>query len=353
MGWARRTIRGYRVSVALLLAAVLAGLLIFALNWHSRLYRVTILPRLGTRVVMPCSINDHSQIVGFCQGRFYLWERGKDWRELGRASERSGLYINNAGQIAGTIDDPNGLKQEAFLWDPADGTRLLGTLGDAYSEVHALNNLGQVVGESGEHAFIWDKPGGMRNLGPHSALAINDSGQVIVCSYGRYLLMESNHTDAAPIEIPPIKGRYGGGIYGINNNGYVLSQGLNPNNGRDYAFIWHPDRGIEWLFSVRGRVPHMAALNDANQVAVSESVLYSAWYKRLTRRNPRPYRQSFLWTRQRGRVLLDKYVRDRSGDYLTIAGLNNNGCVIGTVHRDTGSVFRAVLLEPIPERWGK
>jgi len=302
---------------------------------------------------MPCSINDRGQVVGSCQGRFYLWERGKDWRELGRASERSGLYINNAGQIAGTIDDPNGLKHEAFLWDPVGGSRLLGTQDSTISIICAINNLGQVVGDSWGHAFVWDKTDGMRDLGPHGASAINDNGQVIVVRNGRYLLLETSHSDVAPIEIPPINSHYGYSIDCINNNGYVLSQGLNPNSGRDYAFIWHPDRGIEWLFSVRGRVPHMAALNDANQVAVSESVLYSAWYKRLTRRNLRPYRQSFLWTRQRGRVFLDKYVRDRSSDYFTIADLNNNGCSIGTVDRDSGSHFQAVLLEPIPERWGK
>jgi len=305
---------------------------------------------------MPCSINDRGQVVGSCQGRFYLWERGKDWRELRGVSGRA-LHINNAGQIAGTIDDPNGARQ-AFLWDSVGGSRLLGTLGLANSEARALNNLGQVVGMSvtssrEQHAFIWDKTSGMRDLGPDYASTINDSGQVIVLSNGRYFLVETSRTGVAPTEIPTSKSYYGYRICCINNNGYVLSEALNPNKGRDCAFIWRPDRGIEWLFPLRGLKSHTAAFNDANQVAVSESVLNLDWFRRLKTRDLGAYRHSFLWTRQRGRVFLDKYVRDRGSDYFTITGLNSNGCIVGTVYRDAGSVFRAVLLEPIPERWGK
>jgi len=339
----------------LLSAVVLVAVLIFTWCRRSRLYTVAVLPRLGTRVVVPCSINDSGQVVGLCQGRFYLWERGKDWRELGRAS--GGLDINNAGQIAGTIDDPNGGKQ-AFLWDPADGSRLLGTLGGVGSEARAINHLGQVVGWSEAspgvaHAFIWAKTGGMQDLGVGFASGVNDTGQVIVYGNAGLLLVDAGRGGVAATEIPPINNPYFSGTYCINNNGYVFGEGLNSNKGRTYTFIWRQDRGIEWLSPRGDRAIFTVAFNDANQVAVCERVWYSDWLKRLTKRNLRPYRQSFLWTRQRGRVFLDKYVRDQSGDYFSIAGLNNNGCIVGTVNRDSGSIFRAVLLDPIPERWGK
>jgi len=352
-----RMTRRHLIFLLALLVTVLAGVLIFAWYRHARLYTVTVLPRLGTRVVEPRAINDRGQIVGFCQGRFYLWEAGKDWRELGRASGR-GLYLNNAGQIAGTVDDPNGA-QRAFLWDPADGSRLLGAPGDISSEANAINNLGQVVGVSKtpsgeEHGFIRDKPGGMCDLGLHYPWTINDRGELIVFNYGQPLLMEASDIGFAATEVPPVGKHYGNSFYCLNNNGYVFSEALNADKGRMYDFFWRRDRSIEWLFPRGDQTIYTAvALNDANQIAVSERVLYSSWLKRFMKREPRPYKQSFLWTRQRGRVFLDKYVREHRGDYLSVAGLNNNGCIVGTVNRESGSLRQAVLLEPIPERWGK
>src|SRR5262245_7745481 len=61
----------------------------------------------------------------------------------------------------------------------------LGTLpGDNFSAADGINNLGQVVGESGDHAFLYDK-GTLIDLGalpgsPRSgATAINDFSQVV------------------------------------------------------------------------------------------------------------------------------------------------------------------------------
>ena len=65
----------------------------------------------------------------------------------------------------------------------------LGTLGGTYSSAAAINNLGQVVGDSytasGEsHAFSWTAAGGMVDLGTlggtdSNATAVNDLGQVV------------------------------------------------------------------------------------------------------------------------------------------------------------------------------
>jgi hypothetical protein len=94
----------------------------------------------------------------------------------------------------------------------------------------------------------------------------------------------------------------------------------------------------------------VVALNDANQVVASDEVP-PGWLHRLTGRSFRHSRESFLWTRARGRVFLDGYVLDREGEYFHAIDLNNRGCIIGTVNWKTGEVRRAVLLEPIPERW--
>lgn len=346
-----------RLCIILLCIGLPVAAILSVLRWLNRdLYTVTVLPRFEMRVVVPCSINDRGQIVGFSHGRFCLWEQGADWRALGRASDH-GLYINNAGQIAGTLDDPNG-RGRAFLWDPAAGVRFIGTLGGADSQARAINNLGQIVGVSEtssglDQAFFWDKTAGMRDLGLHDASAINDAGQVIVFSYGRALLVEAGRADNQGTEIPPVGKNYMSPVYGINNRGYVCSEDVNPARQRTYIFTWRRDGSIAWLFPRGDRTIYSAAFNDANQVAVSEAVPYPGWLARLTRRYLGPSRRSFVWTPQRGRVFLDRYVCEQSGDYFNVIDLNNKGCIIGTIHRDTGSIRDVVLLEPIPGRWGK
>ncbi len=123
---------------------------------------------------------------------------------------------------------------------------------------------------------------------------------------------------------------------------------------------------MEWLFPLDDPMPsgialnwgnaigmaHVAAMNDANQIAVC-GVAHSGRLERLTKRHFGPYLESFVWTRERGRVFLDGYVLDQRGEFFHIADLNNHGCIIGTVNWKTGDIRRAVLLEPIRERWGR
>src|SRR5450756_2397202 len=77
----------------------------------------------------------------------------------------------------------------AFIWDKTTGMKDLGTLGGSYSYPYAINDMGQVVGysfnASGEiHAFIWNRMTGMKDLGTLGGsqslvYAINDMGQVV------------------------------------------------------------------------------------------------------------------------------------------------------------------------------
>lgn len=227
---------GKRRAVVVLSLCGAVGALLLALWLHRPpiRYSVTILPRVGMQVVVPCSINDRGQIVGVCGGRFYLWERGKDWRELGQASE--GLDINNAGQIAGTVDDPSGGAQ-AFLWDPNEGMTMLGTFGTGMSSARALNNRGQIVGRCWNKArqggvFVWSKMEGVRFMGGSDSgpTTLNDVGQVIgyrgASQPPQPVLWEPTNGGSMVEMSPPA-----GALYNINNNGYVLGKAFNPNKG--------------------------------------------------------------------------------------------------------------------------
>ncbi|TKJ35748.1 MAG: hypothetical protein CEE38_14170 [Planctomycetes bacterium B3_Pla] len=168
---AKRRLRFLAPAVAL----VLVGLVVLIPRRHEQLYKVTVLPSLGVWHTRPEAVNDRGQVAGIADvatiGRFHLfiWDSDTGMRDLG-LSGGGLIYINNAGQIAGTMTDPNGNKQ-AFFWNPKDGKQMLGTLSGTESFAKALNNRGQVVGFSRRvrgrpEAFIWDKTNGMRSLTP-------------------------------------------------------------------------------------------------------------------------------------------------------------------------------------------
>jgi len=356
--------RRYLPVVVSCVVVLTAGLLAWLLYQPPALYRVTVLPKFRLRLVTPHGLNDRGQIVGYCDGRLLLWERSAGWRELGRTSRSDYpvypeyLGINNAGQIAGTIHEPNDVSR-AFLWDPNEGLIRLGTLGTGTSVARALNSRGEVVGQCGNasgtgQVFLWSKGQGMRAVpeGDGFVMSINDAGQVVTRRDTGTLLQDVLWEPAEDASMTKTL-LPSGTFCDLNNYGYVLGSGFNSDKRKHYAFIWRQDRGVEWLFPLRNERAHVVALNDANQVAVCEEAS-SGWLQRLMKWQFGPTRQSFVWTPGRGQVFLDGYVANRRSEYLTICDMNNHGCIVGVVGlpgRSQGA--RVVLLEPIPERWGR
>jgi probable HAF family extracellular repeat protein len=129
----------------------------------------------------------------------YLWQRGtmKDLGTLGGDNSEA-IWINDAGEIAGSANLPGNDLQHAVRWK--DGRILdLGTVsGDACSSGRAINARGQIVGGSSSdcrnflHAFVWEEGGPMIDLNtvisPGSGLQltnvlnINDRGEILAKS---------------------------------------------------------------------------------------------------------------------------------------------------------------------------
>jgi probable HAF family extracellular repeat protein len=99
--------------------------------------------------------------------------------------------INEAGDVVGFSGASLGTSNtRAFVWDPTNGMRDLGTLGGQYAKALSINNSSVVTGTSqigsgfgNFHAFIWDAANGMRDIGTiagdtSSGAFINQNGHV-------------------------------------------------------------------------------------------------------------------------------------------------------------------------------
>lgn len=160
------------------------------------------------------AVNDRGQVVGFSdngvsdpfsmvggfatQTRAFLWQNGvlKDLGTLG-GSDSIASNLNEQGQIAGiSYTDSNAspncpwaLTTHPFFWENGKMTDV-GSLGGTCGAVNWMNNLGQVVGfsnvtgDQSNHAFLWDKEHGLKDLGTlpggnfSGANWINDAGEI-------------------------------------------------------------------------------------------------------------------------------------------------------------------------------
>jgi probable HAF family extracellular repeat protein len=359
-----------RGSIIICCIAAVTLMLVTGWYWYRgrTLYTVTILPSLGGSHILVRSINDCSQVVGeeffgIHDRRLFLWDRQSGIRDLGPVTGHP-LRINNAGQVCGTMIDPNGNAQ-AFLWKPGKGRTMLGVSVEGNSFAAAINNHGQIVGYSLNLVtklmgiFFWDEATGMKELsrpGRSSCepLSIDDRGRIFAFSKDtqgyptRWYLFDANGAtllDAAPPDASP---------HPMNRHGWLATVDK-PSSEHPYLILWHESGSVQRLFPVSSSV-FVTRLNDRNQVACTffVSSRWKQWRDRLLRRPwlylyPWP-NTSYLWDPKRGKIPLDRYVPD--AETFIVKDLNNHGCIVGEVLTKNGQ-WQAVLLEPIPDRWGR
>jgi len=135
-----------------------------------------------------------------------LWDKQNGMQDLGTLGgpDAWACLVNERGQVAGisytnsTANANNGNcganvpAQDPFFWEKDTGMIDIGTFGGTCGITNALNNRGQVAGQSyltgnlTAHAFLWDKGGHpqLKDLGTlggdnASALWIDDAGDVV------------------------------------------------------------------------------------------------------------------------------------------------------------------------------
>ena len=244
---------------------------------------------LGGRNSCAHSVNSSGQIVGWAEDspgvvpvpiwpKIPLYERAclfdpedsnnnKDLKTLGgyeSGYESEALSINNSGKIVGWADNSSNYEHACLFDNTGGGANInLGTLGGDGSLAWSINNNNQVVGwaldgSDNYHACLFDPTGGGANkdlgtLGGNfsEAYCINDDGEIAgyaLDSLGqsRACFFDStgsgNNIDLNT-RINPASGWTLLYASGINNNGWIVGQGIN-SLGQTHAFLLLPEPPI-------------------------------------------------------------------------------------------------------------
>jgi probable HAF family extracellular repeat protein len=205
-------------------------------------------------------------------------------------------------------------------WSRAiESVTVLPTFGGSDTAATAISELGHVVGsstsESGDqHAFLWTRTGGMRDLTPTArysiAAGVNDFGQVV----GLYKtegwldrpFVWTKGTGAIDL---PLLGHNTGSARAINNAGQILGT-LD-----SVDVIWEPDGTVREVTTIVGQSVFSVVMNEFGDLA--------GWTPA----------GAFRWSPQTGFTLLD-VVGGASG-------FNERGDVVGT-----GQIGNSLLMEP-------
>jgi probable HAF family extracellular repeat protein len=287
-----------------------------AVVWKDR--RILDLGTMGGDESAAFAINNHGQVAGLAlnatpdpfsmfdflifrstagtQTRAFLWDETRGMQDLGTLGgpDAQAAFINERGQVAGfsyTNSTPNATTGvptlDPFLWK--DGKMVdLGTLGGTIGAPNALNNRGQIVGQSNlagdlvSHPFISTNSEPMRDLGTlggnnAAATAINDAEEVIGMSdlpggqaYHAFLWKKGKMTDLGTLH-----GDTFGRAFAINSHGQIAGESCNGDcqnhQQNEHAVLWQDGSIIDLNTRISGhsslQLNISLSINDRGEIA--------------------------------------------------------------------------------------
>ena len=308
------------------------------------------------RTSLATAVNNSGQVVGASYVPFpsipsptqdgyraFLWTFSAGMQNLGTLA--GGIYsyasaINDVGQVIG---DSGG---RAVSWTPTGGWVDLGTLGGGVQAV-AVNNLGQVAGTSGlgtlgplpKHAFLWTASGGMVDLGtlggPSSAAAaVNDSGHVVGWAQTAGVSFDVNWraflstAPGAMVDVGSLGGTHSL-ARDVNESGAVVgTSAVAIGDPAFHGFVWTPHDGLVDLGTVGGTNSEAYAVSQTGQV-VGRSLTPgdAAWH-------------GFAWTPTGGLVELAPLLGSTDSSAYAV---NNSGTVVGSSYDRASGTYRATM----------
>jgi uncharacterized membrane protein len=222
-------------------------------------------------------LNDHGSAIGVAINRRTTQRQGFTLSD-GKVTLLSGTHsrpfaVNNAGQVVGESQIAGATKSAAVIWDGARVT----PLGDCCASVaYGVNDRGEVIGniydKSGRYqAFVWDGAHGLRRIGPadgfSSALAINQAGDIVVQVFPDDLVLYRNGqmkrlslSDKRPAAHPRA----------INRCDVIVGD-YGPFGDADRAFVWSEAQGFHDLNDLIAPHPSWilqaaTAINEAGDI---------------------------------------------------------------------------------------
>jgi probable HAF family extracellular repeat protein len=251
------------------------------------LYRNGIVSNLGAlpghNISVATDINNSGQVVGASASsslldsqRAFLYAGGMT--DLGVLPPTDNLYVssaavglNNSGQVVGSSYSHRfGGITHAFLYS-SNGMTDLGTLpGQISTLAFAINSSGQIIGESGNRAFLYSN-GLMIDLGLVHVSDINASGQIV----GRNGNGAFLYRNGATTMLGTIPGGISSAAYGINDLGQVVGTSYHPASG-SRAFLY--DNGV--MTDLNSLIPSSSGwvlgeaddINNAGQIIGSGTI---------------------------------------------------------------------------------
>jgi probable HAF family extracellular repeat protein len=309
--------------------------------------------------ISPGGLSSNGDVTGWysvCEtdaGAFYWTGGALTLFDVGEDAIGGGLDVNSQIQIVGVKNGPTG--HVGFLYENGKTIDIGMLPGSNFAEAHAINESGQIVGESSDvvngplGAFFWDNGKQFAldlSQGPNSiAQDINDAGQVvgwmgqspISTAYAEAFLWENGKT--TPLGIPPPG--VSSEAKAISHNGYVCGVYAypNPNGGVSIrrAFRW--SEGVMTELGILSGYLRSVALDVNNEGIV---VGYCS--------NNLPS-HAFIWKYGVMHDLNDFIAPELDLELTQGVAINNNGQILCAAFNETNS-FVAVLLTPIPSSIG-
>jgi probable HAF family extracellular repeat protein len=240
---------------------------------HAFLWENGKMTDLGALGGMDVAFNDHDQVAeirvrGDGTSHLFLWQKGRktDLGPLPGSADGDVAAINNRGQIVGDSSAVKG-GQHAFLWQHGKMTDL-GS--DLYP--YGITDRGMIFGECHGSPCIWQN-GTVRNLGTPGnrggdLLAVNERGQAVGwCNAASGAARPCLWRNEDALDLGTLGGDRGA-AQGINERGQVVgATRIGPPAGKEHAFEWERGRMTDLGGGLRKRDSSDAiAINNRGEI---------------------------------------------------------------------------------------